>query len=436
MEVSILLLLLLLLLTYDYRVLEQSIGTRYKKSVKLLPHVLFFLVSLFISIFGRRLLTPLTNTYVLPFITIIIPWFNTIRMICFSSIDMSCLNYKYMISLWIVLTSYHSFATLLSLIPFSYYVLNMLPFLREIVVVIICWSQLLPYCNDLVYESANPVLLSIKSKMIGLGLDNGNNYNHNDVFSRILTGLRYMNVIGERQEDFLRALMQDSIAFLLTLLFSFVPSPLANFGIIVISMLLPLFKSAGTLTGRWSGSLDARLSNPNGTQRKDKSGLRSPVLVAFISPKTDLTSLRPAEKALLIERKRWLEYWICYYFLFLLKLYGYNMWPSIFMWICLWLQHNYFLGATVVLKGIHDTIAISIMRNNQYQAEKRKIAFINSNPNPTTYVLDTPSKNDENTEIIYKNEGHDNKNANDDNNDNDNDNDNIKNIENDDKKEL
>jgi hypothetical protein len=198
----------------------------------------------------------------------------------------------------------------------------MLPFLREIVVVIICWSQLLPYCNDLVYESANPVLLSIKSKMIGLGLNNGNNYNHNDVFSRILTGLRYMNVIGERQEDFLRALMQDSIAFLLTLLFSFVPSPLANFGIIVISMLLPLFKSAGTLTGRWSGSLDSRLINPNGTQRKDKSGLRSPVLVAFISPKTDLTSLRPAEKALLIERKRWLEYWICYYFLFLLKLYG------------------------------------------------------------------------------------------------------------------
>jgi hypothetical protein len=117
----------------------------------------------------------------------------------------------------------------------------MLPFLREIVVVIICWTQILPYCNDLVYESANPILLSIKNKMIGLGLDNGNIYNHhNDIFSRLLTGIRYMNLIGERQEDFLRALMQDSIAFLLTLMFSFFPSPLANFGIIIISMLLPL----------------------------------------------------------------------------------------------------------------------------------------------------------------------------------------------------
>ena len=312
-------------------------------------------------------------------------------MICFSSIDMTCPNYKNVISLWIVLTCYHSLATLLSLIPFSYYVVNMLPFLREIVVVVICWSQILPYCNDLVYESANPILLNIKSKMIGLGLENGHNYNqHNDIFSRFLTGIRYMNLIGERQEDFIRALMQDSIAFLLTLLFSFSPSPLANFGIIVISMLLPLFKSAGTLTGRFSGSLDSKLCNPNGSQRKEKKTIKSP-LATYISPKTDLTSLRPAEKALLLERKRWLEYWICYYFLFLLKLYGYNMWPSIFMWICLWLQHNYFLGASVLLKGIYDTIAISIVRNSKYQAEKRR-AFIDNNPNPNAYVIDTPNK--------------------------------------------
>jgi len=343
-------------------------------------------------------------------------------MVCLTPIDMSCSNYKNIISLWIVLTCYHSFATLLSLIPFSYFVLNMLPFLREIVVVIICWTQILPYCNDLVYESANPILLSIKNKMIGLGLDNGNNYNHhNDIFSRLLTGIRYMNLIGERQEDFLRALMQDSIAFLLTLMFSFFPSPLANFGIIIISMLLPLFKSASTLTGRFSGTLDAKLCNTIALQRKEKSPLRNN-FTTFISPKADLTLLRPAERALLLERKRWLEYWICLYFIFILKLYGYNIWPSIFMWICLWLQHNFFQGATVILTSIHDTIAISIVRNNKIQAEKRA-AIIKSK---SSWVVGSPDR-----EIrINEEEKND-----DNNNDNDNNDDNKKN-EDDDKKNL
>jgi hypothetical protein len=94
------------------------------------------------------------------------------------------------------------------------------------------------------------------------------------------------------------------------------------------------------------------------------------------------------------------------------------------MWICLWLQHNFFQGATVILTSIHDTIAISIVRNNKIQAEKRA-AIINSN---IKYVVDTPNR-----EIRINEEE---KNV-DNNNDNDiNNNDDNKKNEDDDKKNL
>lgn len=426
-----------------WRRLEKGLEKRSKAAAKAAPHILFFGSALLFVIVGKKIVRPLATSTGSPIFTLVIPIISTMRVAgACTSIDNNYGFYRQMVCLWIILGAYHSIATILGLIPFSSSLLSILPYVREFIAVTIAWSQLSATFTDIVFEAASPMLKGVASNIPVVNL--GDN---STTFSGFLVSLKLMRIIGERQEILIKAILQDSAAFFLTLFFLFTPMPFARIGEVILSFVLPLFRSAATLTGTAAHGVDTK-SNMNANIKADKwpashtkgrsmldktdttngsasvsgsvsgkvetgvtfeSSFLTPPHVrsafnAIATPSVrmaEYSSLSASEILCTQERKRWLEYWIVMGCMWLLRLYWFKLWPSVAMLISLWLQHTYFQGASWILNIITLTIQSEASRNKMIKASIKplvaKSSFDNSiTPPPNERCSSNSSSNNAN----------------------------------------
>ena len=60
----------------------------------------------------------------------------------------------------------------------------------------------------------------------------------------LLSSLSYMYIIPEYTIVIIKGLLQDSVIFLLTLIFIFTPTFIANFGVVLVTIVLPAYKTS------------------------------------------------------------------------------------------------------------------------------------------------------------------------------------------------
>lgn len=72
------------------------------------------------------------------------------------------------------------------------------------------------------------------------------------------------------------------------------------------------------------------------------------------------------------ERRRWLDYWICFAGIWLIRLFVMRWWHSTTMLVCLWLQHSYFNGASKIVRSAPDVVSTMAERNRKSQIEREE----------------------------------------------------------------
>jgi hypothetical protein len=100
-----------------WRKLLENISKKSKTAAQAAPHILFFGCVIAISILGQKFLVNLSTTKTLPIVTVIIPGFSTAYLLFVVPEEKQKVHYRRKVSLWIILGTYHSCATLLSSIP-------------------------------------------------------------------------------------------------------------------------------------------------------------------------------------------------------------------------------------------------------------------------------------------------------------------------------
>jgi hypothetical protein len=184
--------------------------------------------------------------------------------------------------------------------------------------------QASPACANLVFETVHPLIQYYTDKIPAASLGSST------TLDSLFMGLKFFG-FSERVIKALKGLMEDSVAVMVCFLFLFMPSRLANIGVIIIALLLPAYKSSNCVFASRELAVDMarrRLLPPN-----------TPSTAAA----KKLSSLTP---------KMWLQYWTCLGFLWLLRFHDIRLWASSMMVFCLWLQNANFHGASVVLTRI------------------------------------------------------------------------------------
>ena len=312
----------------QWTIFEKSVAKKSKSAAEAAPHFAFFTFSAIVYKVGWKFLIHLTSPSVLPIVTLVIPIFTTLA--CLRQLAKNVENktltslkrqliLKRKLTLWVVLAAYHTTATGLSLIPFSSKIASIIPLSREIAAVVIIWVQLSYKFADIMFDAAIPFLkyLSKNIPSSNFGSSSGNSF---------ISMLKMMNIINARYEGFLKSLLQEFVIVLIALFFIFSPWRVAYVGVIIVSLLFPAFKSSNVLL----------ISNH---KHED-------------------------------EKSFWLEYWICWGLLWLLRCYGFKIWPSMMLLSALWLQLTLFGGATLVLSSFGSNLAAVIDRHDRMQNEK------------------------------------------------------------------
>ena len=311
----------------QWRIFEKSVAKKSKGAAEAAPHVVFFTFSLIVSIVGRKFLIHLTSPSVLPIVSLVIPMVTTLSD--FRRIEDTDVNdklrtvkrsvvLKRKLTLWVVLAAYHTMATGLGLIPFSAKFSSALPLAREIIIVVIIWAQISHKFGDILFDAAIPFLkyLSRNIPSSNFGATSGSSF---------ISMLRMMRVINSKWERFLKSLQQDIVIVLITLAFLFSPWRIASIGVIIVTLLFPAFKSSNVIL------------------------------------------LKESEEGIY---EFWLQYWMCWGVIWMLKCYGFKMWPSIMLLSTLWLQHSLFRGASVVFYTFGGNVAAVFDRHNRIQNER------------------------------------------------------------------
>ena len=330
------------------------------------PHILYFIVSIVIILFGNKFILPFTSPNMMPVFTLIIPLFRTIRMNTIDRNELTINQTKDMMLIWIIIAIYHSIVTALSFIPFSRRILLILPLVKELIISILLWVQLSPSFSKILFDSIIYKILFTVSNMIPAGYRISNTAPTTTASTNtVLVMLKMMNILNDNYITFLHALFQDSVATILAILFIFTPTFIANYGMITIALLLPAIRTASCCA-------------PPSTE-KDNSKHNN-YITTTAATGIDFIPLQ------------WLHYWMCISILWILRIYAFKFWPSCLILVSLWLQHSYFLGATFTFNYTYQTILICIHRNEKIQQEKSQLNLIQEN---TTSIDDAAAEDDD-----------------------------------------
>lgn len=303
---------------------QSNLSRKSEKAAKILPHLLFFLCAGLMAYFGSKFLLPLASKRVLPIFTVAIPLLKTLQTlrktsntkISSNDSEKECIE---TVVLWIVLSIYFASVAACESIPFSGVLLSYSLYVREFTLVTAVWVQASPACANLVFETVHPLIQFYTDKIPAANLGSSSS------LDSIFMGLKFFG-FSEGIIRGLKGLLEDSVAVMVCVVFFFMPGRLANIGVIIISLLLPAFKS--------SNCVFIARANPQ------HIGSSSVSIPASTPSSSKLSSLTP---------KMWLEYWTCLGFLMLLRFYNIRLWSSSMMLVCLWLQNANFHGSSVVL---------------------------------------------------------------------------------------
>jgi hypothetical protein len=150
----------------------------------------------------------------------------------------------------------------------------------------------------------------------------------------------------------LKGLLHDSSALMISIIFFFLPFNLSKIGAVIVTLLLPAYKSSLAIV-----ETRATSSNKTSTKtREDKEAPKKTKTSMFTSALNWLQFTRsaqsPASQTPQQNRVQfWLEYWMCLATLLLLQSYGViRLWPNSQMVLCLWLQNSHFSGAAMIFQ--------------------------------------------------------------------------------------
>jgi hypothetical protein len=160
----------------------------------------------------------------------------------------------------------------------------------------------------------------------------------------------------------IRGLLNDGSALIIAVLFFFLPFNLSKIGALIISLLLPAYKSSLVIVqspphlsqqhSLTSAAAASSHSKPHTTTTIQKS---YQLLTSFFpfsksSQKVEEKKQTPIESNPILF---WLEYWMCLALLLTLQTYGVvRLWPNSSMLLCLWLQNSHFCGATMIFRWV------------------------------------------------------------------------------------
>ena len=328
----------------------RNISEKSKVVAAILPHALYFGLCLVLYFSLNEVLIPLTSARIMPVCTIVIPLLTTFRTLSFydSSDPPAHYNiennysveridaFRHQILVWIELGLYHAFATILALLPFSSRVLAILPIVKFCFIISLVWVQISPNFAGVLFKFAIIHVLRKVAAIFpsGVGALEASAASK----SRTMFGVMKMfGLINNRHEDFLISLFQDGLATLIAMMFIFMPNPMASVGMVGISLLVPAFRSSST-----------------SSLVRSKSGAR-------------LQSTSTSTEESIVEYRKWLHYWICIAWLWILRMYGLQLWPSVMTISSLFLQHSYFQGATYACKFVGELSTALASRNSDIQ---------------------------------------------------------------------
>lgn len=235
--------------------IESSIARRSKTAAKAAPHILFFISSFIFCYFGQKFIAPLAKNFLLV-VTLILPLISTVKIVYLSSIETEYIYYRQYITLWAIIATYHSITIVLTQIPYMTELGKLFPTVRELILVLMSWAQLSPVFTNIVYESFLPIIIYIRKCIPASSNFIDNTENQKTYFSNIVKSLKYVGIIGDKFERIINILLQDSVTVIIFFVFVMLPTRLARIGEVIISMLLPLFKSSNTLSCLAATTLD------------------------------------------------------------------------------------------------------------------------------------------------------------------------------------
>ncbi len=391
--------ILLIVLVFRKRIVswwmrvESYISAKSKAAAKAAPHVLFFTVSLFFAIVGKKFILPLTSPTLMPIFTLLIPLSTTVwkarkyqlmaalgdvpttRTAGVSATDsadsspqlhendrkMMKLGESLLI-LWVILGIYHGVVTALSLIPFSNKLLSFLPYLKELVISILIWIQAYSVFADIVFVSVISPLMTTLATYIPTTTASRSIEEHTQQASAIFSALKMMRLINDNQIRIIRAILQDSVVSIMAILFVFLPFPFSTIGMVTISLVLPAFRSVAV-----TNMIRHRLHSQHRHGQDAADGrARGP------RQSREHSQSRAGEVVLMSLSSQWINYWICIGFVWLFKLYVVDLWPSVTISASLWLQHSYFNGATTAIENTYSTFCVIMERNKSMQEERQR----------------------------------------------------------------
>jgi hypothetical protein len=301
---------------------------------KLLPHLTVFGLSLMISIVGKKFIIPFTTKNVMPLFTLGIPLCLTlllIRNVYKSSIDEISAKDSRILTrkcneqmiIWVVIATYHSFVTMLSLLPFSNQFATVLPFIKEMVIVVSVGIQLSPFFAQTLHHVVSPALKKI-SKLLPTS-----DFEQRLSQSGIASTLIMIRLINEKQAMYLKAAFQDGVITVITVGFILTPQKLALIGVVIVAWLFPIFRCNTTIIVGSSSSAQRLKQTPSAEEFDEQ--------------------IQPIEDAKVSKKQLfWLKYWCVLTCTWLVRVYVVDFWSCVLLLFTLWLQHSYFKGVFVL----------------------------------------------------------------------------------------
>jgi hypothetical protein len=197
----------------------------------------------------------------------------------------------------------------------------------------------------LVFESTIPLVHYYTNQIPAADLASSSGISH---------ALNFLQFIGLPSSILasLKGLLHDSSALMISIIFFFLPFNLSKIGAVIVTLLLPAYKSSLVIV-----ETRATSSNKTSTKtREDKEAPQKTKTSMFTSALNWLQFTRsaqsPASQTPQQNRVQfWLEYWMCLATLLLLQSYGViRLWPNSQMVLCLWLQNSHFSGAAMIFQ--------------------------------------------------------------------------------------
>jgi hypothetical protein len=297
---------------------EDELAKKSRIAAKFAPHVLFFGISGIIAVVGQKFLAPLSSDKMLPVFVLILPMVTTCYLLKYVPTNESTI-YPRLLKLWMIVAVYLSISVLMGLIPFSGVITRRLVFVREFIVLVSIWLQLSASSINIVYETVQPVVHALLARLPVPTISIPTEPTQRNLLMRTLVAL---GILTPGQETFLRTLLQDGLALIVSAALLFTPVP--SVAVVAVALLVPAYSSSEVLTAA-------------AKHRYDRS-----------------------------RATRWLQYWCCLAAVWLFRTYVMpGLWSSIQLAVCLWLQHSYFCGAAKVFAFAGDVREAVNIRHNR-----------------------------------------------------------------------